>query len=148
GGRPADVFAHLQPSVLRRPTRRIAGVIDWRSASQLACYEHRTGALERRRRGSSVTVDGTWDFWIDVGGTFTDCTARDPRGHRHRAKTLSSGATKGTVGQGSSLAAIVDRRRTADPDRFWEGYRIALVDSRGRPLDERRVVRFERTAGL
>ncbi len=33
--------------------------------------------------------EGTWDFWIDRGGTFTDIVARDPDGGLDRAKLLS-----------------------------------------------------------
>ncbi|MEZ2132199.1 MULTISPECIES: hydantoinase B/oxoprolinase family protein [unclassified Sinorhizobium] len=32
---------------------------------------------------------GTWDFWIDRGGTFTDVIARDPEGELHARKVLS-----------------------------------------------------------
>ena len=31
-----------------------------------------------------------WQFWIDVGGTFTDCLARDDDGNRFRTKVLNS----------------------------------------------------------
>lgn len=31
-----------------------------------------------------------WRFWIDVGGTFTDCIGISPQGHWSRAKVLSS----------------------------------------------------------
>lgn len=30
-----------------------------------------------------------WAFWIDVGGTFTDCIGRSPDGRRYQAKVLS-----------------------------------------------------------
>ncbi|HHN66988.1 MAG TPA: 5-oxoprolinase, partial [Thermopetrobacter sp.] len=33
--------------------------------------------------------DGTWRFWIDRGGTFTDIVARDPSGALHALKLLS-----------------------------------------------------------
>ncbi len=33
---------------------------------------------------------GRWHFWIDRGGTFTDCVGRDPEGRLHVAKVLSS----------------------------------------------------------
>ncbi|WP_428262476.1 hydantoinase B/oxoprolinase family protein [Haliangium sp.] len=40
-------------------------------------------------RGSSPSA--RWQFWIDRGGTFTDCLGRDPDGGRiHTAKVLSS----------------------------------------------------------
>jgi 5-oxoprolinase (ATP-hydrolysing) len=32
----------------------------------------------------------TWEFWIDRGGTFTDCIGRSPGGVLHTAKLLSS----------------------------------------------------------
>lgn len=32
---------------------------------------------------------GTWDFWIDRGGTFTDIIGRDPEGSLHPLKLLS-----------------------------------------------------------
>jgi len=32
----------------------------------------------------------TWEFWIDRGGTFTDCIGRSPGGALHTAKLLSS----------------------------------------------------------
>ena len=59
-----------------------------------------------------------WEFWIDVGGTFTDCLARAPDGSTRRLKLLSSGVTKGRVGAGSTRDAIVDPARRNDPARF------------------------------
>ena len=50
-----------------------------------------------------VPVNKTWEFWIDVGGTFTDCLARRPDGtitehnliearlNRHPAERSSKG---------------------------------------------------------
>jgi 5-oxoprolinase (ATP-hydrolysing) len=36
-------------------------------------------------------MSGRWEFWIDRGGTFTDCLGKDPRsGKIHVAKVLSS----------------------------------------------------------
>ncbi|THK39569.1 5-oxoprolinase [Ensifer sp. MPMI2T] len=32
---------------------------------------------------------GTWDFWVDRGGTFTDVIGRDPKGALHALKVLS-----------------------------------------------------------
>ena len=34
-------------------------------------------------------MSGTWQFWIDRGGTFTDVIARDPSGALAAAKLLS-----------------------------------------------------------
>ena len=77
-----------------------------------------------------------WEFWIDVGGTFTDCIARDPQGNLLRHKTLSSGTMKGTVHTGSSTSSIVDPARRRDPAGFWNGWSLRLVDAVGRILTE------------
>ena len=53
-----------------------------------------------------------WHVWIDTGGTFTDCLARDPRGRLHRAKVLSSGA----------LRAVVERALAPDAIRIREDW--------------------------
>ncbi len=39
---------------------------------------------------SPAPVGGRWQFWIDRGGTFTDCIGLDPAGVLHTAKILSS----------------------------------------------------------
>lgn len=38
-----------------------------------------------------------WQFWIDVGGTFTDCIGVDPNGDKHFTKVLSSGQILGSA---------------------------------------------------
>jgi len=38
-----------------------------------------------------------WEVWVDTGGTFTDCLARDPDGGLRRAKVLSSSSLRATV---------------------------------------------------
>ena len=40
-----------------------------------------------------------WQIWIDTGGTFTDCLAKDPHGNMHRAKVLSTSALRGMVAE-------------------------------------------------
>jgi len=71
------------------------------------------------------------EFWIDVGGTFTDCYSRQSDGALKKCKILSSGAVKGAVGSGSSSAAIVDSARKVDPHNFWRGARLALFAANG-----------------
>jgi 5-oxoprolinase (ATP-hydrolysing) len=88
-----------------------------------------------------------WHFWIDVGGTFTDCIARSPDGRLLRHKLLSSGVTKGVVGAGSDELRIVDPARRDDPEQFWTGYRLRLLDAQGRIVRETAVVGFERATG-
>ena len=77
-----------------------------------------------------------WEFWIDVGGTFTDCLAKAPDGSIRRHKLLSSGVTKGRVGAGSSLDAIVDPARRSDPADFWTGWRLSIVGEMGDEIDQ------------
>src|SRR5262245_9607441 len=65
-----------------------------------------------------------------------------------RHKLLSSGVTKGAVGEGSCQATIVDPARRADPPRIWEGYTLRLAEAAGRPVAERRVAGFDYAAGV
>ncbi|MBI3466103.1 MAG: hydantoinase, partial [Planctomycetes bacterium] len=69
----------------------------------------------------------TWQFWIDVGGTFTDCVARRPDGRIVTHKLLSSGVYKGAAASGSTAMIIADPERRHDPPRFFEGWRITLL---------------------
>src|SRR5437016_2393944 len=87
------------------------------------------------------------EFWIDVGGTFTDCFLRTPDGTLRRHKVLSSGVTKGSAGTGSSRQAIVDRARTNDPPNFWAGYKLRLLDARGAIVAKATVSSFDASAG-
>ena len=62
-----------------------------------------------------------WQFWIDVGGTFTDCLARDPRGHVKHLKILSSGVTKFRGRRtGSNEVKVVGGSFAALPDHFYD----------------------------
>src|SRR3954462_4268495 len=88
-----------------------------------------------------------WEFWIDVGGTFTDCLAKAPDGSIRRHKLLSSGVTKGLVGPGSSRDAIVDEARCSEPPDFWNGWRLAIVNVAGDEIDQATVVGYDEVAG-
>jgi 5-oxoprolinase (ATP-hydrolysing) len=83
-------------------------------------------------------TDNRWQFWIDVGGTFTDCIARRPNGSLVRKKLLSSGATKGIVQAGSTSARIVSPLANASTD-FWNGYEVRLLSDNGSVIDRSRV---------
>lgn len=88
-----------------------------------------------------------WEFWIDVGGTFTDCLARTPTDTILRHKLLSSGVTKGSVGVGSTARCIRDPLRERDPKDFWVGFRFTLLDSEGVVANESRVSAFDHVQG-
>ncbi|MEX2114015.1 MAG: hydantoinase B/oxoprolinase family protein [Pirellulales bacterium] len=87
------------------------------------------------------------EFWIDVGGTFTDSFARGDDGRLTHYKVLSSGVIKGAVGEGSSRATLVDIARRHDPADVWTGYRLRLLDASGAIAAEMKVARFDRQAG-
>ncbi|MBI1901598.1 MAG: hydantoinase B/oxoprolinase family protein [Planctomycetia bacterium] len=89
-----------------------------------------------------------WQFWIDVGGTFTDCFALSPDGRLLRHKLLSSGVTKGSAGDGSKGDRIVDPARGRDPPEFWDGYELRLLDSAGNVTAASRVLSFDRDTGM
>src|SRR5262245_40199789 len=88
-----------------------------------------------------------WEFWIDVGGTFTDCLAKALDGSLRRYKLLSSGVTKGRVGAGSSVDWLIDPARRNDPSDFWTGWQLAIVGDDGRELDRATVKAFDSQAG-
>ena len=89
-----------------------------------------------------------WEFWIDVGGTFTDCLAHSPDGRLLTCKVLSSAVTKGTVERHMDATTIVDAARRADPADFWTGYEIRFADVAGTVLHSTRVTSFQKDASL
>ncbi len=92
-------------------------------------------------------ASNAWEFWIDVGGTFTDCFARRPDGTLARHKLLSSGVTKGAVAAGTSAGEIVDPLRRHDPPGFWNGFTLRVLDSSGRSVAEAIVEDFDAQPG-
>ena len=83
-----------------------------------------------------------WQFWIDVGGTFTDCIGIAPTGELRQFKTLSSGITKGTI-QAASNSSFSDSLRTTDPPRFWNGATCRLFSKNSEVLATATVTSFE-----
>ena len=92
-------------------------------------------------------IEPRWQFWIDVGGTFTDCLAVRPDGRLVRHKVLSSGVTKGAAAIGSSRQVIVDPSRISDPASVWTGCPLRLVDEHGRIVARSKIASFERETG-
>ncbi len=92
--------------------------------------------------------EALWQLWIDVGGTFTDCFCLAPGGELRRHKLLSSGVTKGSAGEGSGTERIADPSRRRDPEGFWTGFRLRLLDERGGVAAEADVAGFERDGGI
>jgi 5-oxoprolinase (ATP-hydrolysing) len=88
------------------------------------------------------------EFWIDVGGTFTDCIARSPSGELRPIKVLSSGVTKGQVEELQGTNRVIDPSRRADADDFWLGYEIRFLDESGQTLLTSKVAAFHRRLGV
>jgi 5-oxoprolinase (ATP-hydrolysing) len=88
-----------------------------------------------------------WEFWIDVGGTFTDCIARTPDDRLIPLKVLSSGATKGCCQTMSGANGFRDVARSRDPSGFWVGYGIRFAGHTGETLFATTVVDFDCRTG-
>ncbi|MDQ3523321.1 MAG: hydantoinase/oxoprolinase family protein, partial [Gemmatimonadota bacterium] len=71
--------------------------------------------------------DAGWQLWIDTGGTFTDCLAKDPTGALHRAKVLSSSTLRGTVEQVLSPTRLRVREAWGAPPGFVRGLRFRVL---------------------
>lgn len=74
-----------------------------------------------------MTAGDGWEFWIDVGGTFTDCLGRDSGGRIRTHKLLSSGIYKGVVGAGSTRERILCPDRRDDPVGFFDGWKLSIL---------------------
>ena len=83
-----------------------------------------------------MTTD-RWQFWLDVGGTFTDCLARRPDGTLLRRKVLSSAIVKQAVLAGSSAERVLIQRDESLPDDFWRGYSLRLSGAEATDASQR-----------
>lgn len=88
-----------------------------------------------------------WEFWIDVGGTFTDCIARTPDDELVPLKVLSSGVTKGQIERIESPTQLVDSTRCGDPEDFWNGYELRVLDGSGSVAHACRVLGADNETG-
>ena len=88
-----------------------------------------------------------WEFWIDVGGTFTDCIGRSPEGRLVTRKVLSSGITKGRVAVFKKWVHFVDESRAGDPDDFWTGYKLRFYGAAGHVISITPVYGFDGRTG-
>jgi 5-oxoprolinase (ATP-hydrolysing) len=79
-------------------------------------------------------VDSTgpapWQIWIDTGGTFTDCLARDPRGVLRRAKVLSSSALRASVEKALASDALRISEEWDAPQGTVDGFVVRLLGMR------------------
>jgi len=67
-----------------------------------------------------------WDIWIDTGGTFTDCLARNPSGIIQRLKVLSSSTLRGHIAHHPAPDRLqIDHTWPVDIDLF-AGYTATI----------------------
>ncbi len=119
----------------------------------LAATAAETVNRETMTPGKSGTPEKTgkpekpWEFWIDVGGTFTDCIACSPDHQLIPSKVLSSAITKGRIERLADDSALVDSSRSDDPADFWIGYALRCLDGDGQPLFQSTVTTFDSNTG-
>ena len=91
----------------------------------------KSSANSRLRASSSAAESGaearTWQVWVDTGGTFTDCVARDPDGRLHRAKVLSSSCLRGRITERLDPQRVKVAGSWTLPDGFFAGARLRLL---------------------
>ena len=80
-----------------------------------------------------------WQFWIDVGGTFTDCLAQSPDGQMHQTKVLSSGVFKGQL-RLSDLTDVAHSMDSDEPADMWNGVELRLLNAAGDSIFTANVV--------
>lgn len=69
------------------------------------------------------------EFWIDVGGTFTDCIGRDAEGHLRTHKLLSSGVYHGRVKADATVAHIPIDLPEGTPSDFFRGFVLRCANA-------------------
>ena len=79
-------------------------------------------------KNSTGTLD-EWEFYIDTGGTFTDCLGRGSDGKEIRVKVLSRGSLTAKVEKILSDQEILLAPCADWPDQFPLGFRVILTDS-------------------
>lgn len=70
-----------------------------------------------------------WHIWVDTGGTFTDCLARNPEGRLRRAKVLSSGRLRAVVVRVIDHNTLHLTVSAEIPDGFLDGARLLVPET-------------------
>lgn len=76
----------------------------------------------------------SWDIWVDTGGTFTDCIARDSNERVHRAKVLSSGALRGRISNVIGPERVQIESAWNVCDDFVTGFHFHLLNTTCDPI--------------
>ncbi len=80
-------------------------------------------------QSSKSNSQAQWNFYIDTGGTFTDCIAVDPKGNEYSCKVLSSSALRGTVSDTDGSNKVKVKLEEQLPDDFFTGFTFLLLDN-------------------
>jgi 5-oxoprolinase (ATP-hydrolysing) len=96
---------------------------------------------------STIAPISATQVWCDVGGTFTDCFVVMPEGQVLRTKVLSHGRVPGRIHAWTNPRTLVDPLRHNDPEGFWVGARIHLLDNRGKRVADSICTGFDPNAG-
>ncbi len=94
---------------------------------------------------AEMTAATAWRVWVDTGGTFTDCLARDPQGGWHRRKVLSNSSLRGRVESVESGGGIRVAMDEILPEGFMNGFSFRLLKRDAPPFQV--IERFESAAG-
>ena len=90
----------------------------------------------------------SWEFWIDVGGTFTDCIGRAPDNSIHSVKILSSGIIKGTINKSNDQNIIIDKSKIGNTSEFYKDFRFNLLCKNGKLIENNYIKDFDSEQGM
>ncbi len=88
-----------------------------------------------------------WEFSIDVGGTFTDCIARNPFGELKTCKFLSSGIIKGKV-QKILNNGFINTEKILAPELFYNNFLINFLDINGNIIHKNKIKNYHSETGF
>lgn len=101
-----------------------------------------------------------WQYWMDAGGTFTDCIAIPPKSIQPpasglsdapvtilRRKVLSSAVVKGRVSQVLNASCLLMEQSDEYPENFWRGYQARLLRPDGSLMHSARIEASQQEAG-
>ena len=75
----------------------------------------------------SKSKQASWTFWIDTGGTFTDCFTINPDGKRQSLKVLSSGVLRGVITRQTAAGKYLFQHQWPITDDIFKGYSFKLL---------------------
>ena len=91
--------------------------------------------------------ENDWEFWIDVGGTFTDCIAKAPKGEIKSCKVLSSARIHGYVTSICGENVFQDQNLVGSwPESFFNHYEIVFYRHH-REVFRTRICKFSSQRG-